>query len=100
MIQREDLVRRLTANEGKADLQRQLYDYENKFVLFGQEIGKTQHRTQRLHQQTGGIKPCQGENWKEQSKETNMNANRTKVNWKSKDSELKQLRDAIAQYEV
>ncbi len=38
MIQREDLVRRLTANEGKADLQRQLYDYENKFVLFGQEI--------------------------------------------------------------
>ena len=38
MKQREELSRRLSASESSGDLQKQIYDYENKFVMLGQEI--------------------------------------------------------------
>lgn len=38
MKQREELARRLNTLESNTDLQRQIYEYENKFVMLGQEI--------------------------------------------------------------
>lgn len=38
MRQRDELTRKLSASESNTDFQRQVYDYENKFVMLGQEI--------------------------------------------------------------
>ena len=38
MKQREELSRRLSNAESNSDLQKQIYDYESKFVMLGQEI--------------------------------------------------------------
>jgi hypothetical protein len=36
MKQREELARRLNSVDNYQELQRQIYEYENKFVTFGQ----------------------------------------------------------------
>ena len=38
MKQREELARRLNALENNNDIEKERYDYENKFVMLGQEI--------------------------------------------------------------